>query len=648
MSRPIHPVMVGTAGHIDHGKSSLVRALTGVDPDRLKEEKERGLTIDLGYAPLHLSDGRRLGIVDVPGHEKFVRNMVAGSTALDMAILVVAADDGVMPQTVEHVDILDLLQVERCIVALTKVDLVDEETRLLAADEIAELLEKTKMSGAEVVALSNQTGEGLDLFKERLEAMALAVKPRSKDGPFRMSIQRVFQLKGIGTVATGIPVSGQVSAGEQVEFLPSGLKSKVRAIQAYGGEVSTAIAGHSTALSVPEMKPGSIARGAVAASPEIFSSGDALDIRLRVLPSAPDLKHRTPVRFHTGTSEQLGLLLVLEEDKLLSGEERVARVVLEDPVCAAFGDSFLLRLVNPVRTVGGGEVLRLLDAPRKYRRSSLADEVRNLVEAGSDPSSRSLELVRQAGPGGCSPAEIAAAIAIDNSEAVDLLAKHDALHFHQRGDRAFLPEVIAEGKQQVVDSVGRILRSKPLAASVSRAALRTSRTFPPALKDAVLDAMAAEGKISSEAHGKVLFLDRLRPLSDADQKNLDRLVSLCKSSGFRPPKLAELKEALGLPESGLESLLARAQDEGTVVQVGEHFYSGETIRAAMVEIRNNCLAHDDVLDIPLLRDALGTSRKFLIPLLEYVDGLGLTRLRSGSRVLLPSSELSVLLSRSQE
>jgi selenocysteine-specific elongation factor len=640
--------MVGTAGHIDHGKSSLVRALTGVDPDRLKEEKERGLTIDLGYAPLQLSDGRRLGIVDVPGHEKFVRNMVAGSTALDLAILVVAADDGVMPQTVEHVDILDLLEVERCIVALTKTDLVDEETRLLAADEVRELLSSTRMSAAEILPISNQSGDGLAEFKQKLEALALAVEPRSKDGPFRMSVQRVFQLKGIGTVATGIPVSGQISSGEQVEFLPAGIKSKVRAIQAYGGEVATAVAGHSTALSVPELKPGVIARGAVAASPGIFSSGDALDVRLRVLASAPNLKHRTPVRFHTGTSEQLGLLLVLEEDQLVSGEERVARVVLEGPVCAAYGDPFLLRLVNPVRTVGGGEVLRLLEAPKKYRRRSLADEVKSLVEAGSDPSSRALELVKQAGPGGCSPDEIAAAIAIDNSEAGKLLAEHEALYFHQRGDRAFLPEVVEEGKRQVHDSVGRILRSKPLAASVSRAALRTSRSFPPALKDAVLDALSAEGKIRSEAHGKVLFLDRLRALSPGDQKNLDRLVEVCRSGGFRPPKLAEIGESIGATGAALDSLIARALDEGTVVQVGDHIYSAATIRAAMVQIRNNCLAHDDVLDIPELRDALGTSRKFLIPLLEYVDSLGLTRLRGGSRVLLPSSELSIQLSRAED
>lgn len=645
MSRQIHPVMVGTAGHIDHGKSSLVRALTGVDPDRLKEEKERGMTIDLGYAPLHLSDGRQMGIVDVPGHERFVRNMVAGSTALDMAILVVAADDGVMPQTVEHVDILNLLEVGLCIVALTKIDLVDDETRALAQDEVEELLAGTMLAGAEVVPLSTQTGEGVEEFRQRLEQLAMAATPRSHDGPFRMSVQRVFQLKGIGTVATGIPVTGQIHTGDLVEFLPAGIKSKVRAIQAYGGEVETAVAGHSTALSVPEVKPGTIGRGAIAATPGIFSSGDAVDINLRLLPRVSELRHRAPIRFHTGTAEELGILLLLEGDRVVGGDEIVGRLILEHPICSAHGDPFLLRLLNPVRTVGGGTILRLGEAPHKYRRSTIAEEVRSLVQAGSDPSARIVELVKQAGPGGCSPEEVAAAFAVDTSVAVELLRDQEEIYYHERSGRGFMPSELDAGKQHVLQSVDKILRGKPLTASVSRAALRTGRDFPPALKDAALDLLQEEERVRTAAHGKILFLDRLVSLSAADQGSLERLVEYCQNQGFRPPKAGEIATELTTVASRVVDLLARALDEGLVVEVGEHYYAGKVIRSAMVAIRNNCLRHDDVLDIPELRDALGTSRKFLIPLLEYVDGLGLTRLRGGSRCLLPSSDLCVQLAR---
>ncbi|MBZ0150966.1 MAG: selenocysteine-specific translation elongation factor, partial [Planctomycetes bacterium] len=357
MARSIHPIVVGTAGHIDHGKSSLVKALTGIDPDRLKEEKERGLTIDLGFARLKLADGRLLGLVDVPGHERFVRNMVAGCTALDLAMLVVAADDGVMPQTIEHVDILNLLQVRGGLIVLTKIDMVDPALADMAEDEVKKLVRGTVLADAEVVRVSSVTGEGLAELRQKLEALALGIEPRREHGPFRMSIQRVFSLAGIGTVVTGIPVSGSLTPGTEVEIQPLGTRVKVRGIHAYGGKVDEAVAGHSTALAVPEARESGVHRGMVVAAPGAFEVGDAVDIELRLTPRCPRLQHRMPIRFHTGTIEVRGTLLLLDRDDVGPDDQLVARLELDEELCCAAGDRFLLRLQNPAMTVGGAAEL---------------------------------------------------------------------------------------------------------------------------------------------------------------------------------------------------------------------------------------------------------------------------------------------------
>ena len=638
MGRAIHPVMVGTAGHIDHGKSTLVRALTGIDPDRLKEEKERGLTIDLGFAPLKMADGRLMGMVDVPGHERFVRNMVAGSSGLDLAILVIAADDSVMPQTREHLQIVHLLGVRTGIVALTKIDQVDEETLVLAEDEIRELLEGTCLESAEVMPVSSTTGEGIERFRERLEALAAEVPPRSDAGPFRMPVQRVFTLKGIGTVVTGIPITGSIGVGDVVELLPMGKRSKVRAVQAYGEQVDRAVAGHSTALSVPDAKAAQLHRGCVVAAPDIFRVGNAVDIQLSLLPNAPPLEHRTPIRFHTGTIESKGILLLLDRDEVLPGAELNARVILEEEVCGVYGDRFLLRLQNPVVTIGGGQVLRIDEAKSRYRRKSVGSELEQLVKAGSGSADRVRESVTRAGPQGMSPSEIAGALGMPQ-ESVDELIEElgPEVYVHGRGNRVFAVDVIEDGVALVNRSVDRLLEKRSLAASIKRTSLQPSKSLPQVLITAVLAKLQQDGEVESSAHGRLLFRRRLEPLGEQDQSHLDRLVAHCEHAGFRPPKLEELPGGLGLREEQIAGLLSRGVDTGLVEQIGEHVYAATTVRRSLVAIYNNCMRHGEELNIPELRDELGTSRKFLIPLLEYVDGLGMTQLRGGVRRLLPTS-----------
>ncbi|MCB9878668.1 MAG: selenocysteine-specific translation elongation factor [Planctomycetes bacterium] len=639
MARSIHPVVVGTAGHIDHGKSSLVKALTGIDPDRLKEEKLRGLTIDLGFARMKLADGRLLGLVDVPGHERFVRNMVAGSTGIDLALLIVAADDGVMPQTVEHVDILDLLQVRGGLIVMTKIDMVDELLVEVAEEEVRELVKGTVLERAEVVRVSSVTGDGIDVLRQKLERLAMSVEPRQHHGPFRMPIQRVFSLDGIGTVVTGIPLSGTVSPGAELEILPLGQRVKVRGIHAYGGKVDEAVAGHSTALSVPDAKELGVHRGMVAAEPGAFRSGDAIDVDLTLTGRAPRLEHRVPVRFHTGTVEVRGQLLLLDRDAVQPGEQFVARVELDEPVACHPGDRFLLRLQNPVVTVGGGRVLRLEHSGR-YRRKELGSELLGLVSAGDRPEARLMHELEQAGPPGCPVDDLSRALGMPDEDVLKLVDELPQLELHRRAMRVFLKKHVADGETELLQSVDRMLARRPAAASIQRAALRTTRTLPQSMVDFVVDRLQEAGRVRAGQRGQILFLDRLKPLPPEQQRHFDQLVSNCDASGFRPPDLAELAAAVGLQGDALMSLLDRAQDEGLVDKVGDHYYGSRTVQAVLRAVRRNCLANGEVLDIPKLRDELDTSRKYLIPLLEHVDALGLTVLRGGVRRLLPSSDLN--------
>jgi len=639
MARTIHPVVVGTAGHIDHGKSSLVRALTGIDPDRLKEEKERGLTIDLGFARMKLADGRWLGLVDVPGHERFVRNMVAGSTGLDLAMLIVAADDGVMPQTVEHLDILDLLGVRGGLVVLTKIDMVDAALADMAADEVEKLVQGTVLGGAEILRVSSVSGEGIPELRQKLEQLALSVEPRLSRGPFRMPIQRVFSLPGIGTVVTGIPHSGSVRQGDEVEILPIGEKVKVRGIHAYGGKVEEAVAGHSTALSVPDAKEAGVHRGMVCVAPGVFTIGDAVDVDLSTTLRSPALAHREPIRFHTGTVEVRGQLLLLDRESTKPGETIVARLELDEPVCCAHGDRFLLRLQNPTLTVGGGKVLRLQSSGR-YRRKDLGQELVGILAAGDRPEARIEHELEQAGPDGRTVDDLAQAIEATETRVLEVLATMPAVELHKKSMRAFLRRFVEVGEQELMTSVERMLHKRPAAASVKRAALRTSKTLPQGLIDHVVDRLVAAGRVRAGTQGQILFLDRLRPLPARQQQQLDRLVAECEQRGFRPPVAEELATAVSVQGDELLSLLDRAQDEGRIDKVGDHFYSAAVVRKVLRDVRSNCLAHDEVLDIPSLRDRLDTSRKYLIPLLEHVDALGLTVLRGGVRRLLRSSDLS--------
>ncbi|MBI4391738.1 MAG: selenocysteine-specific translation elongation factor, partial [candidate division NC10 bacterium] len=367
-------IIVGTAGHIDHGKTSLVKALTGIDTDRLKEEKERGISIELGFAHLTLPDGLRLGIVDVPGHERFVKTMLAGVGGIDLVILVIAADEGIMPQTREHLHICRLLQIPRGLVALTKRDLVDADWLELVAEEVRTFLKGTFLEGAPVLPVSATTGEGLDALKAALAALAAEAEPKRVEGIFRLPIDRVFTMKGFGTVITGTLLAGSLKVGDEVVVLPEGLRSRVRRLQVHGETVEQAFAGQRTAVNLPGIEVSAIARGSLLCLPGTLRPSTAMDATLTLLEDAPrPLKNRGRIRFHLGTSELLARAVLLDREELPPGQSAYVHLRLESPGAALPQDRFVIRSYRPAVTVGGGMILDPAPPQRRRKRQEILE-----------------------------------------------------------------------------------------------------------------------------------------------------------------------------------------------------------------------------------------------------------------------------------
>ena len=633
----IRPIVVGTAGHIDHGKSSLVRALTGTDPDRLKEEKERGLTIDLGFARFELPDGRTVGIIDVPGHERFIRNMVAGATGTDLVMLVVAADDGVMPQTREHLDIMTLLGLERGLIALNKTDLVDEDMAELAAEDVRDAVRGTFLEDAPVVRVSATTGAGLDELKQRLAELADTTQPRSAEGIFRLPVQRVFSKPGFGTVVTGIPPSGTVAVGDVLEVLPAGVRGKVRGIHAYSEATDTGRAGHSTALNLTDVDRSQVKRGDVVATPGFFSPVRMVGVRMRVLPSlAKPVTNRMAVRLHTGTVDALGEAVLLDQEELAPGAEGLLQVRLSEPIVCAPGDPFILRLASPAITLGGGVILEESRHRLKRFKGFVIEELAHQESSLNSPAALLESTLSRMGV---------------ELTPVDVLAK--AIKRTRADTEALLAELAGEGRVTNLGGPGRWIHvdrleealtkvraaldawfaSNGLRAVMDVLELRRATGFEAPLLAALLDREAERGGLVVEPGGKVRPVGREVALDEETRALRDSLLAALERSAFQAPTAAELGAELELAEARVSEVLALAVDEGAVRDIGKgRFLSEPRERQAEQAIRDNC-ERNDQLEIPELRDALQTTRKFLIPLLEYFDAKGVTLRQGPTRVL---------------
>ena len=618
------PGIIGTAGHVDHGKTTLVRALTGVDTDRLPEERQRGISIDLGFAELTLPSGRQAAIVDVPGHERFIRNMVAGASGIDLCLLVVAADEGVMPQTREHLDIALLLGVSRGVVALTKADLVEPAWLELAAEDVRALLRGTALADAPLLPVSSVSGQGLDDLRLALDLGLAGVEGHQDRGFARLPVDRVFSVSGFGTVATGTLTSGHLALEDRVELLPAGEALRVRGLQVHGRPVAHARAGQRVAVNLGGGQRQGVTRGDVLATPGSLRPQTVLAVRLHAL--GQPLRHGQRLHLHLGTAEALCRLTLLEGDALEAHAGARALLRLERPVAAARGDRFIVRSYSPMATVAGGAVL---DAGRRYRRYREEDlQALALAERG-DPLDLLLAALR--GPQPVGAVEAARRTGLPREEATAALG---ALSADGRvrvvGDA---PLYLATGawhdlRARVEGELTAYHRRHPLRVGMPREELR--HAVLPSLDARSMAAVVAEwtAERAVRVDGERVALPDFAPELPAGLAAVaDRLVTALEAAGLTPPSVGEALAAAGFAadEEGPAEFLAHLVEAGRLVRVDPGLYFGAAAVAGAAERVRAFLRQRGQATVAELRDVLGVTRKHAVPLAEYLDGIHVTR-----------------------
>ena len=609
-------MIVGTAGHIDHGKTALVRALTGVDTDRLPEEKRRGITIELGFAPLALDGVGIAGVVDVPGHEGFIRTMVAGATGVDVALLIVAADEGVMPQTREHLTILGLLEVESLVVAVTKADLVAEDWLALVRDEVADLLQTTTYRGSPIIATSTRDGRGIGELKHAIASALQRPRDRPVDDLFRLPVDRAFTVRGTGTVVTGTVWSGRVSEGESVRVFPLDQHVRVRGIECHGRPVASAGPGDRAAIALASVDLDQVARGSQLVSTVPWQSTTLLHADVMHLPDASPWRPREWLRLHVGTVE-VGARVVSTPDGAGKGAA-LARVVLDTPLLLRSGDRFVLRRAQPLSTVGGGTVTD----PTPLRRRS-----RPLITGDEPSGSRLTHLLAEAGSAGLAVDDVPIRLGVPPSALHALLQENPAIV--RSADRIYLKQILDDLCQDVVSSVVAFHASNPLAQGVPLTGVRPTGVQNP-LADALIERLVGEGRIEL-VEGAVRMPGWHPRVTGRDENHLKWIRERLKEAGREPPSTAELRAGIGGNDP--VPVLRILEREGIVVQVEpDRFYDAEAVAGMMQSLRDEM--RDGVPYAPTqLREVLGVSRKFLMPFLEYCDRQHVTERRENGRVL---------------
>jgi selenocysteine-specific elongation factor len=603
-------MILGTAGHIDHGKTTLVRALTGVDTDRLPEEKRRGITIDLGFAPLDLEGVGTLGVVDVPGHEAFVRTMVAGATGIDLALLVVAADEGVMPQTREHLAILRLLGVRAGVVALTKADLVDDEWMALVRDDVRTAVADGPLADAPIVAVSSVTGQGMPELRAALAAAASRVPGRATEDLFRMPVDRAFTIRGTGTVVTGTVWSGTLRRDATLRLYPSGDVVRVRGLQAHGHAVERIHAGERAAIALAGVELSRVGRGAVLVAGDAWRPSTVLRADVALLPDvARPLGPRSQLRLHLGTSE-VGARIVAKGGAFAPGEQRPARIVVDEPVVARTGDRFVLRGGSPLGTLGGGVVTDPL-APQRARAWSRS------AESAADALDHFL---REAGVSGVDVAELPLRLGISASELTALLTSSDGWRVE---GRLYASNTRALVVEQIRATLTRYHAAHPLDTGAPRQWLRTKIRVADAVVDAVLGELVMAGELVLE-QGDVRLAEFTAHLSDRQRILAAELLARLAAAGSEPPTLDELASALGASAAEVTSVGRLLARQGELVAVeGNRYFLLSTVIQLVTRLHGGMSVGEDYGPAEL-REFLGLTRKFLIPFLEYCDREGYT------------------------
>jgi selenocysteine-specific elongation factor len=625
-------VVVGTAGHIDHGKSTLVHALTGIDPDRLKEEKERGITIDIGFAHLDLGEGLTLGIVDVPGHERFVKNMLAGVGGIDLVMLVIAADEGVMPQTREHLAICQLLRVRSGLVVLTKADLAEPEWLELVQEDVRTALRGTFLEGRPLVPVSARTGAGLDALRAELRSLALAVPPRDIDATFRLPIDRVFTIRGFGTVVTGTVAAGQLGLEERVEVYPRDVQAKVRGIQTHGHPVTQAVAGQRAAVNLQGVERAALVRGDVLGPPGLLRPTFMLDATCELLADAPaPLKPRQRVRFHIGTSEVMARVQLLDAAELPPGGRGYIQLRLEAPVVALPRERYVIRSYSPMVTIGGGELLDV--APPKARRHPAVVARLRVLDGGS-PAAVVEEHLRRVGAGGARLTELRARLAVGPAALRGLLAELTASgrvllidrEWYAHGDAA------ERLREEAAQALTAFHAREPLRPGMSKEELRTRLGVEERVFVHFLERLVAAGAVEVE-RDKVRRAGHAVRLDPRQQAALERLEAEFRGAGVAPPTFDEAFARLGWTRAEEQALAQVLIDDRRLVRVREGLYfHAEPLREIQARV-TAFLRERREISPQDIKDLLGVSRKYAIPLLEYLDAQRVT-VRMGDRRVL--------------
>ena len=629
---PASYAVVGTAGHIDHGKSALVRALTGVDPDRLEEEKRRGMTIDLGFAHFDLPSGRRVGLVDVPGHERLIKNMLAGATGIDLVLLVVAADEGVMPQTREHLDILRFLRVSRGVIGLNKIDLAsDPEWVALVREDIQALTRGTFLERAPVIPVSARTGEGIPQLVDAMDAALRGLGVRSVDAPARLPIDRSFTMAGFGTVVTGTLWAGRIRAADVLELLPAGREVRVRQLQSHGLAVDEVLAGQRVAVNVVGAAKEEIVRGHVLAAPRSLQPTTLLDARVRLLEGAVALRHNERVRFYVASDDVIGRIRLLDRARLIPGDTVPAQLRLERPTVVARGDPFVLRRYSPMITLGGGEVITA-HAPFRRRGAEAVQAV--TAQEGSGFEDQVGAALDGAGVAGTTVDALAREVGATRDR---VAAQVSAFAQGERAldvrGRLFAAGAAGRVRSDVLRALAQYHAAAPWRRGMPRDELKR-RVFGSGddrLYSHVLDTLVTAG--GAVVDGSFVRLTEFAPRrTPSEVQAAERIAEAFRRGRYAPPGR---EAALALvPDGALGNRMLQALvDEGALVSVGEDVVFH---RDVLEEIQARVLAHlaeHGEITVATLRDLLGSSRKFVLTVLEYFDALRLTRRVGDKRVL---------------
>ncbi len=623
-------LVIGTAGHIDHGKTALVRALTGVDTDRLPAEKQRGITIDLGFASLQVGENR-LALVDVPGHERFIRNMLAGASGLDLAMLIVAADDSVMPQTREHLEILRLLGLTGGLVVVTKSDLAESGWLDMVEEDIRTLTRGTFLEGSTIVRTSTVTGEGIETLRQALGELAVRAAPAVDAGIFRTAIDRSFTVAGHGTVVTGTVVSGSVSVGDELDWLPAGKLVRVRGLHRHDRPVEQVARGSRAAINLVGVHHAEIGRGDVLAAPGYLEASRVLTVELTAsADAARPLRHRARYKVHLGTVEVPAVLSLLDREDVGPGVPRLAQFLLASPVAAVHGQPFVVRSESPPATLGGGRILQ--PSARRYRRRDRTSMDRIDRLRSVDPVDRVRAAIAFQGLGAWTERRISAMSGSPVEgvrEAIDRLTTDEALVEIPVGTRRtirLLRDLVEDLEDRVLRAVGRLHATRPRQSAIPRVHLAAE--LPDLTREAMvaglIDRLKRQGKLVAEA--RTVALPGHQPkLSQGERRLKQEIAEAIRSGGISPPDAADLAALAGPRAAVVPDLLALLRDEQRVAEIGPSLFLDFDVDAEMREKVRQQLADGSTLTMAGLRDLLGTTRKYAVPIGEYLDRIGLTR-----------------------